>query len=149
MMNDDDDGDKEENGRETLDWMGKEYSYDDDGNFDGDDDDAYAQDGDDDGERETLDSSICVGKEGENPGKPVNSARRPYLNMHTAGHDHHDHLDDDIDCEGKEDGSRLTIPVHIWTCTHDHDDDDDLEDVDANDDFGKVLQWYCNGNDDK
>ena len=76
---------KEENERETLDWMGKEYSYDDDGNFDGDDDDAYAQDGDDDdGERETLDSSICVGKEGENPGKPVNTARRPYLNMHTA-----------------------------------------------------------------
>ena len=75
---------KEENERETLDWMGKEYSYDDDGNFDGDDDDAYDQDGDDDGERETLDSSICVGKEGENPGKPVNSARRPYLNMHTA-----------------------------------------------------------------
>ena len=74
---------KEENERETLDWMGKEYSYDDDdGNFD---DDAYDQDGDDDdGERETLDSSICVGKEGENPGKPVNSARRPYLNMHTA-----------------------------------------------------------------
>merc|ERR1711997_1046545 len=103
--------------------MGKEYSYDDDGNFDGDDDDAYAQDGDDDdaydqdgdddGERETLDSSICVGKEGETPGKPVNSARRPYLNMHTAGHDHDDHLDDDIDCGGKEDGSRLTIPVHI------------------------------------
>ena len=115
MMNDEDDGDKEENERETLDWMGKEYSYDDDGNFDGDEDDAYAQDGDDgdtydqdgddgdayaqdgddddayaqdgdddDGERETLDSSICVGKEGENPGKPVNTARRPYLNMHTA-----------------------------------------------------------------
>ena len=86
---------KEENERETLDWMGKEYSYDDDGNFDGDDGDTYAQDGDDDdtydqdgddddGERETLDSSICVGKEGENPGKPVNTARRPYLNMHTA-----------------------------------------------------------------
>ena len=120
-----------------------------DHNCDGVGDDAYAQDGDDDdGERETLDSSICVGKEGENPGKPVNSARRPYLNMHTAH------------CWSWSPWSSWwwywlwrkrrwkpvnnTSPYLNMTTHDDDDDDDDLENVDANDDFGKVLQlqWW-------
>ena len=56
--------------------------------------------------------SIC----GKGRGKPGEAGKQcsPPIFEHahsTAGHDHHDHLDDDIDCEGKEDGSQLTIPV--------------------------------------